>query len=164
MTKEMVRKMEDNGLKADYKASWLMRQLYATIYWLTWLWFNLFGKKNIGKILGLENLPDKGPLIIVANHLSYMDDFLVAFVVKYCYAENLYVPTNIKAFSNPIRKIWHTAIGAVAIDPSNKEQTYRILSGLLNDGKIILMFPEGHRSDGETLLPFKYGAFTRAFW
>jgi 1-acyl-sn-glycerol-3-phosphate acyltransferase len=140
----------------------MLRQLYAFVYWVTCVWFKLFGKQRLGKILGIENLPDKGPFIIAANHLSYMDDFLVAFVIKQYFGEKLYVPTNIKAFCNPIRRVWHTAIGGVPIDPSDKKQTYATLQQLLQDGKIILMFPEGSRSDGEELHPFKFGTFNLA--
>ncbi|MEO8322727.1 MAG: 1-acyl-sn-glycerol-3-phosphate acyltransferase, partial [Actinomycetota bacterium] len=34
------------------------------------------------EITGLENVPTKGPAIIAANHLSFLDSFFIPLVIK----------------------------------------------------------------------------------
>lgn len=149
-------------MQADYTAAGLRRKIYNIIYRMTCFWFRIIGRKTIDQILGLDNLPVSGPFIVITNHLSYMDDFLIAYAVRKYYGEKLYIPTNIKAFNTPLRKLWHTAAGGVPIDPNDRQQSYQTLHQLMHDGKIILMFPEGTRSDGNALLEFKFGAYNLA--
>lgn len=149
-------------MQADYTSAGLRRKIYNIIYRMTCFWFRIIGRKTIDQILGLENLPTSGPFIVITNHLSYMDDFLVAYAIRKYYGEKLYIPTNIKAFNTPLRNLWHTAAGGVPIDPNNRQQSYQALHQLMQDGKIILMFPEGTRSDGNALLEFKFGAYNLA--
>jgi 1-acyl-sn-glycerol-3-phosphate acyltransferase len=149
-------------LNADYTAvpakCLVLRAIYRVVTWL----FLFFMRKHIDRIVGLEHLPEKGPFVIVANHLSYMDDFLLAHAIRLYYGEKLYIPTNRKAFKGIFRSWLHLACGAVEIDPADREGTYRALRRLIADGRIVLVFPEGTRSDGKALLPFKFGAFNLA--
>jgi 1-acyl-sn-glycerol-3-phosphate acyltransferase len=149
-------------LNADYTAvpakCLVLRAIYRVVSWL----FLVFMRKHIERVVGLEHLPDKGPFVIVANHLSYMDDFLLAYAIRLYYGEKLYIPTNTKAFKGIFRSWLHLACGAVEIDPADRDGTYRALRRLIADGRIVLVFPEGTRSDGQALLPFKFGAFNLA--
>jgi 1-acyl-sn-glycerol-3-phosphate acyltransferase len=149
-------------MRADYTEGPLVRYWMSLLYSVTRLLFLFLKDRHIGTITGLENLPQKGPVIVVANHLSYMDNFLLAYVFDRHYGEKLYVPTNVKAFSWFFKSFWHLSSGAVPIDPKKPEEAYGTLQQLLSDGKSILLFPEGTRSDGTQLLPFKFGAFNLA--
>lgn len=149
-------------MNADYTAGPRMRVLLAVMYATVSALFVLVRRRHIARIVGLEHLPASGPFIIVANHLSYMDDFLLAYAIRRHCGEKLYIPTNTKAFKGFWRSALHLAGGAVEINPAEREQSYLVLRRLVADGKIILMFPEGTRSDGTQLLPFKFGAFNLA--
>jgi 1-acyl-sn-glycerol-3-phosphate acyltransferase len=149
-------------MNADYTASRPKRILLGFIYRLSALAFRWLGRRHIDRIVGLEHMPPRGPFVIVANHLSYMDDFLLAYVVRRYCGEKLYIPTNRKAFRGVLRSWLHLAGGAVEIDPEDRDQSYRVLRRLIDDGRIVLMFPEGTRSDGSRLLPFRFGAFNLA--
>lgn len=149
-------------LNADYTATPAKCVLLRAIYRLGALLFLLLMRHRIGRLAGLEHLPRQGPFIIVANHLSYMDDFLLAYVVRLCCGQRLYIPTNTKAFKGVLRSWLHLAGGAVEIDPADRETSNQALRQLVHDGRIVLMFPEGTRSDGTRLLPFKFGAFNLA--
>lgn len=147
---------------ADYAApparQWLLRLIYA----LQCLLFKLVARRHIHRIVGLEHLPQRGPFILVANHLSYMDTFLLAYAIRASCGEKLYIPTNKKAFCSVARCWLHLAGGAVRIDPDDSGQSYAVLGCLIDDGRIVLMFPEGTRSPDGRLLPFKFGAFNLA--
>jgi len=149
-------------MNADYTACRPKRLLLQLIYRLSSLAFRWLGRRHIDRIVGLEHVPPRGPFVIVANHLSYMDDFLLAYVVRRYCGEKLYIPTNKKAFKGVLRSWLHLAGGAVEIDPDDREQSYSVLRRLIDDGRIVLMFPEGTRSDGARLLPFRFGAFNLA--
>lgn len=150
------------AINADYTAPPVKRAMLNCIYRIVLLLFKLMPRRHIDRLIGLEHLPNSGPFIIVANHLSYMDDFLLAYVIRRHCGQKLYIPTNKKAFEGAWRSWLHLAGGAVEIDPGAKRQSYHILRQLIQDRKIILMFPEGTRSDGSHLLPFKFGAFNLA--
>lgn len=150
------------ALNADYTAGAAMRTLLALLYALACALFLPVRRRHVARIVGLEHLPPHGPFILVANHLSYMDDFLLAYAIRQHCGEKLYIPTNTKAFRGFLRSALHLAGGAVEIDPADREQSYRVLRQLVADRKIILMFPEGTRSDGTGLLPFRFGAFNLA--
>jgi 1-acyl-sn-glycerol-3-phosphate acyltransferase len=149
-------------MNADYTAPPAKRLLLGLLYRLASLAFRWLARRHVDRIVGLEHLPRRGPFVIVANHLSYMDDFLLAYVVRLCCGEKLYIPTNTKAFKGVVQAWLHLAGGAVEIDPGDRAQCYRVLRRLVDDGRIVLMFPEGTRSDGSGLLPFRFGAFNLA--
>jgi 1-acyl-sn-glycerol-3-phosphate acyltransferase len=149
-------------LRADYTQGAPARALLGMLYRLALFAFRIAMRGRIDRVVGLEHLPRQGPFVIVANHLSYMDDFLVAYAVRRWCGEKLYIPTNTKAFRGVLKSWLHLAGGAVEIDPADRVQSYDAVRRLLADGKIVLMFPEGTRSDGSALLPFKFGAFNLA--
>lgn len=131
------------------------------IYWLTnRLWIDRVRKKHLGRLCGAENLPDRGPYVIVANHASFMDHFILAALFRALHGEKIYFLTKKESFETPWSRWWHEAMGAIPIDREGpgKDQI-RCLKGLLRKGKILVIYPEGTRSDGDVLLPFKPGAF-----
>jgi 1-acyl-sn-glycerol-3-phosphate acyltransferase len=115
--------------------------------------YTLFKVFNRLEVLGSENIPEKGGVIVAANHVSYLDPPLIAASVKrqvvYLAKEGLFkVPilgSFIRLFSIPIRR--------GRPQPSTiKEVTKR-----LGQGELILMFPEGSRSINGQLLDAKRG-------
>ncbi len=136
--------------------------LHGMVYKISTLLLNKMERHHIHRLTGVEHLPEQGPYIIAANHRSYMDNFLLAYVLERRFGQRLYVPTNIKAFKGWLRHLLHTALGGIAIDPEDSDQAYAAMSRALEEKKIIVMYPEGTRSDGSGLLPFKYGTFNLA--
>lgn len=111
---------------------------------------------------GSQNIPAKGPVIIVPNHQSYFDGFAITSLVWRLTHRKIYIPTNIKALTNPITTFLQVSGGAVPINPADKSETYARLTALLKQGEAVVIYPEGTRSDGSFLHPFKFGAFNLA--
>lgn len=111
---------------------------------------------------GSENLPAQGPVIIVPNHQSYFDGFVLTVLFWKLTGRKVRIPTNIKALTDPLTTFFQVAGGAVPIDPRDSADTYARLSCLLRKGEAVVIYPEGTRSDGTMLHPFKYGAFNLA--
>jgi 1-acyl-sn-glycerol-3-phosphate acyltransferase len=140
----------------------VIERLHQWIYRLTCLLYGRIRREHLASVTGAHNLPSSGPYILLPNHQSYMDNFLLAYVLQRLHGQRLYVPTNKKAFRPWLKGLWHTAVGGVEIDPDDPDQAYRTMAELLRQKRIIVIFPEGTRSDGTRLLPFKYGAFNVA--
>jgi 1-acyl-sn-glycerol-3-phosphate acyltransferase len=143
---------------APVRRTLLHRLLFALTVWL------LRGKlfRHLAWFEGVRNVPTSGPFIIVANHQSYFDDFLVGALVWLLFGRLPLVPTKVKAFKPWVNKVWHEALGGIPIDPAQPGPAYAAMEALLHEGHVLLLFPEGRRSDGGALLPFRYGAFNLA--
>jgi 1-acyl-sn-glycerol-3-phosphate acyltransferase len=112
-------------------------------------------------VRGLENIPKKGGICFVANHGSIFDIPLLlayagrpfGFIAK---KELIWVP-----FIN----MWISVLGGFFLDRKNIRSAIKTIDkGIQNirKGGAMIIFPEGHRSRGQGLLPFKAGAFKLA--
>ena len=102
----------------------------------------------IKKVEGLENIPKNGSCIVAANHSSYFDFIsLIAILPRRVYflAGEVFLK---KWWWYPLVK----STGQIMVDRknSNKEDVYKKVFSILDNGKILGIFPEGTRSaDGK---------------
>jgi 1-acyl-sn-glycerol-3-phosphate acyltransferase len=112
-------------------------------------------------VFGRENIPEKGGLCFVSNHGSVFDIVLLmayarrpfGFVAK---KELLFIP-----FLN----IWIYMLGGLFINRRNPRKALKTISAgiaKLKKGGAMIIFPEGHRSREQSLLPFHPGSFKLA--
>lgn len=104
----------------------------------------------VNDVEGLENIPEKGPAIIAANHESYFDFLCFLAVsprkVHYLAAE--------KFFENPLWKPLVHLTGQIKVDRRQHDKTraFDLVCSALSQGRLIGIFPEGTRSpDGKLL-------------
>jgi long-chain acyl-CoA synthetase len=103
-------------------------------------------------IKGKANIPNAGPFVIVANHVSYLDAFYVACALPYKLLLNTYFVGFGDIFNHPLIS-WAVRFNRlIPIDTNlNLAETLRACSYVLEKGKILVYFPEGQRSiDGKT--------------
>jgi 1-acyl-sn-glycerol-3-phosphate acyltransferase len=109
------------------------------------------------EVVGRENIPREGGVCFVSNHVGLADIILslahvgrpFGFIAK---KELLFLP-----FFN----LWIYMLGGLFIDRRNIRSAIKTINkGIkkIQDGWCMLIFPEGTRSKGRGLLPFKSGA------
>ena len=104
---------------------------------------------------GMEKVPAEGPLIIVANHVTYFDPFWIAVRI---YRKVRFMAWD-KIFSIPIAGSIFRWFGAFPVSLDNPEVTaFRTALRIVRQGEALMIFPEGGRSPDGRLLPFKEGA------
>ncbi|OGP18624.1 MAG: hypothetical protein A2V21_306975 [Deltaproteobacteria bacterium GWC2_55_46] len=108
------------------------------------------------KIVGQENVPIKGPALLVSNHMSFVDAFLVGACVqrfiRFLIYEYFY---NIRLINWILR-----LMKAVPIADGNKKEVLRSIARAreeLTAGHMVCIFAEGAITRTGNLLPFKKG-------
>lgn len=110
------------------------------------------------KVYGLENLPEKPPYIIAANHASSMDYTCVAWALGKR-REELYPITTKLFYDIFFTRFWiKVAANAVRIDTiEDFFPALRAAAQVLRAGKAVYINPEGRRSTNGKILPFRPG-------
>jgi long-chain acyl-CoA synthetase len=109
-------------------------------------------------VKGMEYLPREGSFILAANHLSFIDPFLILATVPRSTFTKLYTLGWEPFFRSRFRR-WIARVGhVIPVGPETPLATVLKASvALLRSGKSLLIFPEGERSLDGQLLPFKKG-------
>jgi 1-acyl-sn-glycerol-3-phosphate acyltransferase len=134
------------------------------------MWYWLFKYIFMGPLLsllgrpkteGLEHIPDSGPAILASNHLAVADSFYLPLVVKrritFLAKAEYFTGTGIKGWFS---RWFYTVAGQVPIDRSSADTAQAALETaqrLLDDGKLMGMYPEGTRSPDGRLYKGKTG-------
>jgi 1-acyl-sn-glycerol-3-phosphate acyltransferase len=112
-------------------------------------------------VKGRENIPRKGGVCFVANHESFFD---VVMLLAYSKRRIGFVAK--KEFSYiPLLNLWILLVGGVFVDRKNPRRALRSIhkgAEKIKKGNAIMIFPEGTRSRGRGVLPFKTGAMKLA--
>ncbi|CEP67702.1 1-acyl-sn-glycerol-3-phosphate acyltransferase [Moorella glycerini] len=107
------------------------------------------------EVQGRENFPLEGPVIVIANHISYLDPVAVGVAaprtVRFMAKEEL--------FHIPIVNWIITGLHAFPVRRGRSDRAaLKAALEVLHDGQVLGMFPEGTRSKDGRLLPFQHGA------
>lgn len=113
-------------------------------------------------VRGLENLPDKGPVVIVGNHQGYADIF--AYFAAFKKFQFAFVAKEDLA-KIPFYGKWIGDIRSVFIRRNEPRAALKAISeGIeyIEQGFSLVIFPEGTRSKGPVPGPFQKGALKLA--
>lgn len=110
---------------------------------------------------GAHNLPKNGPAIIAANHNSHIDTLVLLCLFP---TKTLDILRPVAAadhfLSNPVSS-WFSRniVGIIPLKrkPVFGEDILAEAKAALDDGQILIVFPEGTRGDPEEMKPFKAG-------
>ena len=95
--------------------------------------------------------PRQGPMLLVANHLSWLD-IPVMHAARYC---RFISKSDVQGW--PIVGTLATAAGTLYIERESRRDALRMVGSMqdaLRAGEVLAVFPEGTTGDGRTLLPF----------
>ncbi len=112
------------------------------------------------QVLGGENLPT-GAVLFVANHVGSFDiPVLIAHLPK-----PFGFISKIEVLKIPIVGSWMKIMNCVFLDRKNRNDSTKAIGtgvDVLKNGHSLLIFPEGTRSKGGPIRPFKAGSFRLA--
>ncbi|MCW5937163.1 MAG: 1-acyl-sn-glycerol-3-phosphate acyltransferase [Fimbriimonadaceae bacterium] len=122
-------------------AAWLVRSLLATL------------GGGIERI-GLENVPLEGPTLIAPVHMSFLDPPVIGSLcprrLRFMAKEELFRPA--------LLNVLIRSLGAFPVRRGHNDSTaVKNALAMLADKQAVLVFPEGARNDGETMLPIQIG-------
>jgi len=108
-------------------------------------------KLFLKEIKGIENLPLQGGYILAANHISYLDIWVmyvtflnkvntyIKFIAKKSLLKDTFFRTSTFLFENKENKV-------IILDIENPEEAFREAVNALRKGMVIGIYPEGKRS------------------
>ena len=113
----------------------------------------LFGWRYRLKVSGIENIPKDGPVLLLGNHISYIDFALIQWAIP----RTIRFVVHDHYYSKPIFNWILRGVGAVSIRPENSRNAMQNIINLLHDDCVVCLFPEGHVSTSGELSDLKRG-------
>ncbi len=102
------------------------------------------------RVIGLDNVPATGPVIVASNHLSFADSIVIPFVVPrkvvFLAKEDYFTGTGLKG---ALVRAWFEGIGMVPVDRDDTKAAIASLDialDVLRRGEAFGIYPEGTRS------------------
>lgn len=156
-TKKVKMDVEEMNWSEIFKDN-LDLQLPASIFTQTWI-------KNIGKAFlrfyfklkatGQDQLPD-GPCILAPNHQSMIDGLLVSSFLNNRFSRNTYFFAKDKHVKNPLIRFIADRNNVIVLDSNlDLKVSLQKMAAVLQQGKNIMIFPEGTRTRDGQLNEFK---------
>lgn len=106
----------------------------------------------------LGHIPEEGPAVLVANHVSYVDALLIAGAcrrpVRFVMERAIYTLPGMKALFRAAKTI---PICSSREDPKIHEEAFAKVAAELKDGNLICIFPEGRLTRNGEISPFRPG-------
>lgn len=96
------------------------------------------------RVIGRDNIPRRGPVIVVSNHLNNADPPLVAAAV---WPREISFMAKEELFRDPVSRFFVCAFGAFPVSRGKFDrEAFRKAGEVLEKGMLLGLFPEGSRS------------------
>jgi 1-acyl-sn-glycerol-3-phosphate acyltransferase len=130
----------------EYK--WFYESIRVLIYALLPLLVRL-------RVAGVENVPKTGPMILVSNHLNWIDIPMISLRVP----RRTHFMAKYELFRKAPFKWLVIGLGAFPVRRGEADrQAIKQAEEVLKAGQVLVIFPEGHRSDEHQMIEGKTGA------
>jgi 1-acyl-sn-glycerol-3-phosphate acyltransferase len=110
------------------------------------------------RVSGQEHIPARGPAVLVANHVSFVDWLIVASVsarpVRFVMDRSFMRP---KVLGFLFRDAKVIPIASESTDPHVLALAYDRIAAELENGQLVCLFPEGAITHDGQLQPFRHG-------
>ena len=111
------------------------------------------------KIRGFENLPEKGPCLLCSNHQSYLDPILLTGALPYRLFRDTFAFGTSDIFGKGFMRRLARWLRVVVLDPdANLVPAMRAGAYGLSQGHILILYPEGERTNDGNPRLFRKGA------
>ncbi|MBS4023050.1 MAG: 1-acyl-sn-glycerol-3-phosphate acyltransferase [Dethiobacter sp.] len=122
--------------------------LYTVVCWIFRQYFRFVCR---WEIKGRENLPQSGPFIICANHISWLDPPLVGSVA---WPQKINFMAKDELFHIPVFGYLISKVKAFPVKRDSADRrAIKYAIDVIKNGEILGLFPEGTRSRTKELLP-----------
>jgi 1-acyl-sn-glycerol-3-phosphate acyltransferase len=110
------------------------------------------------KTEGLEHIPAKGPVLIVCNHPSFIDAFIIASMCR----RPIRFVADYTMYAKPVLHYIFAKSGAIPMAAAREDRSvliaaYDNIAAALEAGEVVGIFPEGRVTDTGDIEPFKGG-------
>ena len=111
------------------------------------------------KMRGLENLPGKGPYLLCSNHQSYIDPLVMAGALPYRLFRDTFALGTSDLFGKGFMRRLARWLRVAVLDPdANLVPAMRAGAFGLSQGHILVLYPEGERTNDGSPRLFRKGA------
>ncbi len=111
------------------------------------------------KTRGFENLPEKGPYLLCSNHQSYIDPLVMAAALPWRLFRDAFALGTSEIFGRGFMRRLARWLRVVVLDPdANLLPAMRAGAFGLSRGRILVLYPEGERSNDGSPRIFRKGA------
>lgn len=122
---------------------------------LSWILVNVLYRIDVQ---GLEHMPDEGPVVVVANHVSFVDALIIGGTVRRPIRFVMYH----KIFKIPVLNFIFKTARAIPIAPRREDEAMMLrafaeVERELDDGQVVGIFPEGGITRDGAIHEFKPG-------
>lgn len=114
----------------------------------------LYGLSN-RQVSGVEHLPERGPVVLAANHMTNFD----VFPMQLALPRPIYFMGKAELFQNPLLDAFLRQMGGFPVyRRAHDAWAFEYAARVLKRGQLLGIFPEGTRSKGKGLGAAKTGA------
>ncbi|MFQ3550283.1 MAG: lysophospholipid acyltransferase family protein [Armatimonadota bacterium] len=126
--------------------------IYRIARFICLIILKIFGRIEV---IGHENIPKSGGVLICANHISYIDPPAIGVASK----RSVHFMAKKQLFEVPILKFLMKPLQTFPVNQRSADRmALRKAIDYINNGEIVAMFPEGQRNLSGKLMPALPGA------
>jgi 1-acyl-sn-glycerol-3-phosphate acyltransferase len=107
---------------------------------------------------GLENIPEKGPAVLICNHVSFVDPMVILAASP----RPIRFVMDHQIFATPVLSFFFRTGKAIPVAPAKVDEklmnaAFDEVARALEAGELVCIFPEGRITDTGELYPFRPG-------